>query len=97
MINASEARFRSKNQKKINDIIESADRAIENAINAGKYRCSVTIDINTEQDIRDAVEKIFKDNGYIVEIPKYVEQPWGTTSEQWGYYSYIELSWEKGV
>ena len=97
MISASEARFRSKNQSKINKILESANRAIENAINAGKYGCYVTIDIDTEQDIINAVEKIFEENGYVVITPNYENQMCGAINKQQIHYKYIELYWGNGA
>ena len=58
MINAERARFKSKHQKEINKILETIEKDINKAISDGAFVCQTSISVDTEQSVRDEIEKL---------------------------------------
>ena len=61
MINAERARFKSKHQKEINKILETIEKDINKAISDGAFVCQTSISVDTEQSVRDEIEKTNED------------------------------------
>ena len=73
MINSERARFKSKHQKEINKILETIEKDINKAISDGAFVCQTSIPVDTEQSVRDEIEKQMKIFGYKITIPEKTE------------------------
>lgn len=92
MIKASEARFKSKHQKEINDILANIEKEINKAISDGVFVCKATIPVDTEQAVRDEIEKQMVLLGYKTIIPK--KTTYVGPGSQAPYYDNVTICWE---
>ena len=92
MIKASEARFKSKHQKEIDDILANIEQEINKAISDGVFICKATIPVDTEQAVRDEIEKQMVLLGYKTIIPK--KTTYVGPGSQAPYYDNITICWE---
>lgn len=92
MIRASEARFKSEHQKEINDIIANIEKEIDKAISDGAFVCKFTIPVDTEQAVRDEIEKQMVSLGYKTIIPE--KTTYVGPCDQTPYYDNITICWE---
>jgi len=93
MRSAESARFQSEHRAKINTFIDDISQKIEEAIDDGRYSCKYDIPVDTDQLVRNELEKILKDNGYSVNIPvkeDYSRYP----CDQMRYWDEIRIGWE---
>ena len=93
MISASMASYKSRYQKKQNEILEQIEKKINEAIDNGTFECRYGMCIDTEQDIRDAIQKELESLGYKVSMPK-KEIQYGP-SDQTPWYDYVDISWNR--
>lgn len=92
MIKASEARFKSKYQKEINDILANIEEEINKAISDGAFACKATIPVDTKQTVRDEIEKQMMSLGYKTIIPE--KTTYIGPGDQAPYYDNITICWE---
>ena len=92
MINAERARFKSKHQKEINKILETIEKDINKAISDGAFVCQTSISVDTEQSVRDEIEKQMKILGYKITIPEKTEYIGPCDQTPW--YDDVIVSWE---
>ena len=92
MINAERARFKSKHQKQINEILETIEENINKAISDGKFVCKTSIRVDTEQPVRDEIEEQMKILGYKIIIPE--KTVYIGPCEQTPWYDDVIVSWE---
>lgn len=92
MIRASEAKFKSEHQKEINDILANIEKEINKAISDGAFVCMSTIPVDTEQAVRDEIEKQMISLGYKTTIPK--KTTYVGPSDQAPCYDNITICWE---
>jgi hypothetical protein len=93
MINASEANFKSKYQKQINEILKGIERNINEAISDGEFQCQFGLPVDTTQEVRDEIEKQMQSFGYNITIPK--KTTYYGPCDQAPWYDYINISWDK--
>ena len=93
MINASEANFKSKYQKQINEILKGIERNINEAISDGEFKCQFDLPVDTTQEVRDEIEKQMKSFGYYIVIPE--KTTFCGPCDQAPWYDYIDISWDK--
>lgn len=95
MINADEARYKTKYAARLNEIMNGIDSAIHKAIDKGLYTCDYAIPTYEKQVVRDEVKKLLKALGYKVVVPKTAFIRLGPIEEgQYANYEYITVSWE---
>ena len=92
MINAERARFKSKHQKEINEILETIEKNINKAISDGEFVCRISIRVDTEQSVRDEIEEQMKILGYKITIPEKTEYIGPCDQTPW--YDDVIVSWE---
>lgn len=92
MIRASEAKFKSKHQKEINDILTNIEKEINKAISDGAFVCISTIPVDTEQAVRDEIEKQMISLGYKTIIPE--KTTYVGPCDQTPWYDNITICWE---
>lgn len=92
MIKASEARFKSKHQKEIDDILANIEQEINKAISDGAVVCKATIPVDTEQAVRNEIEKQMISLGYGIIIPEKTD--YIGPSDQAPYYDDVAICWE---
>lgn len=92
MIKASEARFKSKHQKEINEILSNIEKEINKAISDGAFVCKSSIRVDTEQAVRDEIEKQMTSLGYKTIIP--TKTTYVGPSDQAPWYDDITICWE---
>ena len=92
MIKASEARFKSMHQKEINRILDNIEKEINKSISDGAVLCYVTIPVDTEQGVRNEIEKQMKSLGYTIIIPEKTD--YIGPSDQAPYYDNVTICWE---
>lgn len=92
MIRASEAKFKSEHQKEMNDILANIEKEINKAISDGAFICKDTIPVDTEQTVRDEIEKQMMSLGYKTSIPK--KTTYVGSCDQAPYYDNITICWE---
>ena len=96
MITAKEARFKSENQQKINQILTKLQQNIDKAVENGVNKTSVDIELDTSQEIRNNLTTYLTELGYSVVITnnEEINREMGTYSiEQGYYYDSINISW----
>ena len=91
MIKASEARFKSRYQKVINDILANIEKDINEAILNGKFACKSTIRVDTDQAVRDEIEKQMFLLGYNITVPK--KTTYVGPSDQAPWYDDVTVCW----
>lgn len=91
MISASEASFQSHHGKKLKQIEANIEQAIQTTSNNGSFHCSVSIDIDTPDDIREYIKNKMEQHGYDVEI---TDSRNNHISCSQNYYDRINLSWD---
>ena len=92
MINAERARFKTKYQKEINEILETIEKNINKAISDGEFVCKISISVDTAQPVRDEIEEQMEKLGYKITIPQktvYIGQ-----CDQTPWYDDVIVSWE---
>ena len=97
IISAKEAYKHSTYQKKVDEILKTLAEDISRAIDSGKYKTGLTIDINTPAMVREMLTEELEKKGYTVEITKHEEdnRKMGSRSIDQGYYfDNINISWE---
>ena len=92
MIKAEQAKFKSKYQKQINEILETIEGNINKAISDGEFVCQTSIRVDTEQFVRDEIEKQMEILGYKITIPE--KTGYLGSSDQTPWYHDIVVSWE---
>ena len=92
MIRASEAKFKSEHQKEINDILANIEKEINKAISNGEFTCISTIPVDTEQAVRDEIEKQMMSLGYKIIVPK--KMTYAEPCDQAPWYNNITICWE---
>lgn len=92
MIRASEAKFKSEHQKEINDILANIEKEINKAISNGEFACISTIPVDTEQTVRDEIEKQMMSLGYKITIPE--KTTYIGPCDQTPWYDNITICWE---
>ena len=92
MIRADRARFESEHQKEINKILETIEENINKAISDGEFVCRTSICVDTEQSVRDEIEKQMKILGYEITIPKKAQYIGPCDQSPW--YDDVVVSWE---
>ena len=93
MLTASEAKFKSVNGKKYHKIIHYIEQEIIEAAEAGKCQCRVSIDIDTNSDIREKILKDLSTLGYSVEISDNASKERNCPVDQRSYYDDVTVSW----
>ena len=93
MISAEEARFRSTNQKAINDILTNLEKEIIKESENGFTSASIDISLNTNKDVREAVIIKLKELGYKVSISDFYIDEKGVPSDQSHWYDEIKVTW----
>lgn len=95
MITAKQANFESKNLKEVKAIEERIEKSICDAIGDGKFRCCISISLNTSNEIRNRIIDDMKELGYKITITNYKDTERGCPVDQCSYYDEISLSWEE--
>lgn len=96
MITAIEANFRSKNQVMIDNIIEDLEKEVMKNIAKCQYSATVSISLETNQEIREYLYNYLMGLGYKVEITDHEkdnEKMGGHSVDQGYYYDNITIRW----
>lgn len=94
MITAKEARFRTKHQKEVDEVLHQCEDAIEEAIKDGEFRTTCSAPVSLDDEVFNAVRCQLTENGYDVEITDHRHKDRNIPCDQGYYYEDIRICWE---
>nr|DAF83607.1 MAG TPA: hypothetical protein [Caudoviricetes sp.] len=97
MINAYEAKRKTIINCKCKDVMNEIEKSIEEAIKAGFYDASISLD-ESDKKLINALREELTNLGYKVDYYPAAPLPPGCPADQWDFHSHLRISWnlEKG-
>ena len=93
MITAKEAHFRTKHQKKVDEVLHQCEDAIEAAIKDGEFHATCSVPVSLDDAVFDAVDLQLTENEYRVTITDHRHKDRNAPCDQGYYYEDIRICW----
>ena len=93
MITAKEARFRTKHQKEVDDVLHQCEDAIEASIKDGEFYATCPVPVSLDDEVFDAVRFQLTESGFDVTITDHRHKDRNVPCDQGYYYEDIRICW----